>query len=223
MSEGQDEPWSYSTKRAGKYRVRVYEREVGSPLSISWRDQAGRHRKSLSAVFGGPVRDREHAREVAERVADSLEGGKTSGLSLRERAGFPAPRSIYELYEALFEDRADIWSSEERARRTETRNFWFQYFGPGRPLHTISVFDARTAVKEAAAAQDWSREVQRTYKECLLEAFEFGYNEKKWLHWTDLLHELALVRDSGWDPRAEIDILLEQVEAQLLRDYGEVG
>lgn len=214
--------WSYSTGEAGRNRVRVFEREPGSPISVSWRDDDGRHRKSLRALTGAPIRDRGTAREVAERVAASLAEGRVGGLSLRELAGLPAPHTLAELYDALFEEKAEEWSEDEKTLRRETREFWCEWLGPDRLVHTVSPMEVRTAVKELPGDYTLRLQVQRTYMECILELFRFGCYEKNWLHWSESLPEVVLPGDPGWDPRPELEIMMEEVDLHLQQESEEL-
>lgn len=215
MPDSSEETWSYSTGKVGENRVRVYEREPGSPISIRWRDQDGRHFKSLSALMVIPFRDKDIARKIADRVARNLADGMTGGFSLRELVNLPAPRTLAELYEALFKERADDWSDDERALRRSTRDYWLETLGPERHLHTISSIEVRRAVKDLFPGHAWSLQVQREYMRCLLDAFQFGHEQKDWLHWSESLYDVALPGDPEWDPRPELTNILEQVVEEI--------
>lgn len=218
----EESPWSYSTGEAGKNRVRVYERKPGTPISISWRDEEGRHRKSLRALTGIPIWDRAVGRKVAERVAANLAEGRTGGLSLRELVDLPAPHKLSELYDALFEEKADEWSEDEKALRRETRAFWCDWLGADRLVHTVSAREVRTAVKELPGDYALRLQVQRTYMESLLELFRFGCHEQNWLHRSESLDELDLPGDPGWDPRPELEILVEEAAREVLEEVGDL-
>lgn len=213
MSHEKEDAWSYTIDDQEGYWVRVFERAPGSRIWISWRAQKVRQRESLRALSGVPVTDRAWAREIAERVAERLETGNASDLSLRELMDYPPARTLTELYEALFKEWGPTWTKKERDVRSEvTSEFWRGQLGSRRHIHTVQPSEVRAVLKEARDRRGWSTEIQRVHMKCLLSAFRFAWFEKGWLRWEETLYEVASPGDPDWDPRHESEILLDSIE-----------
>ena len=73
--------WSHSTGKRAVNRVRVYSRRQDSPIYIEWSEKGELNRRSLKAMVGFPVYNREFAVRVAGHFAERLANGHSTAIT----------------------------------------------------------------------------------------------------------------------------------------------
>lgn len=173
--------WSWSTGERGVNRVRIYERKPGGPLQIEWHPDGGKMRKSLRALVGKPVYDKEVAKTFATEMSARLRRKSGPNIDPLQALGLGTSRTLKEAWDQYIATRKSRWADSYRTDQNRYRAFWFKALGADIRLTDIAPAAMERAVNEAAEERDWSDNTVYHYLNVLKSVLNFAARDLRWM------------------------------------------